>query len=178
MSHHKREWKDAVSNQVKRRLFTIVSLGPAALLALLWLYSYLPENWQVRSDDGRIYILCVAGERRAGSWNFALTEKKGSEAWDTLDNTPRSAEVRRIAFCGVWYISHEGNAPVFKAVSVPYPYLFAPALVPVWLYYRNRRRGYAPGAIPCPSCGYDLRATPNRCPECGTIPSKPTKLSS
>jgi hypothetical protein len=159
-----------VSNQLKHRLLAFASIGPAAFFALSWLCSYLPETSQVRSDDGRIYILCVNGERRAGSWNFALTEKKGSEAWDTLDRTPRSAEVRRIAFCGVWYMSHDGNAPVFRAVSIPYPYLFAPALVPVWVYYRNRRRGNAPGAKPCPLCGYDLRATPDRCPECGSIP--------
>jgi hypothetical protein len=54
---------------------------------------------------------------------------------------------------------------------IPYWAVCAALIVAPVMYYRRsraERRRKVQGV--CAHCGYDLRATPDRCPECGTVP--------
>jgi hypothetical protein len=43
---------------------------------------------------------------------------------------------------------------------------------PALRFIRQRRRAQLIAAGHCLTCGYDLRATPNQCPECGRVPRR------
>lgn len=49
------------------------------------------------------------------------------------------------------------------------PLLILPALQ-AWSIARHHRRKSRARRGLCPTCAYDLRASPDRCPECGTVP--------
>jgi predicted RNA-binding Zn-ribbon protein involved in translation (DUF1610 family) len=57
------------------------------------------------------------------------------------------------------------NAPHLALLIVP---LWPVVVVSGFIAWRRRPR--ATRASRCASCGYDLRATPDRCPECGATP--------
>jgi hypothetical protein len=77
-------------------------------------------------------------------------------------------------FAGLeFYADTSGPVPRFRAVVVPVSYPVALfALLPAWAAFRALRTRRRATAGLCPTCGYDLRATPDRCPECGTIPAR------
>jgi len=68
-------------------------------------------------------------------------------------------------FWGIWYARYvEGRVDI----DIPYAWILAlSGGLTLIVWYSGRRHRHGPGRSP--KCGYDLRATPDRCPECGTV---------
>ena len=56
-------------------------------------------------------------------------------------------------------------------VQVPYYFLMCVlvALDALAVMHLRKKKNLEVGQVPCVQCGYDLRATPAQCPECGTV---------
>jgi hypothetical protein len=66
-----------------------------------------------------------------------------------------------------WLFVAEGELLSVRAFGMPYWFITATfALLPalrIVRYFLSKEKFM----FQCPTCGYDLRATPDRCPECG-----------
>ena len=83
----------------------------------------------------------------------------------------------RFGFLG-WRLNERGTGHRGVGIGWSTPYWFlvllccpAPSLR-LTARLRNRRRR---GRGLCPACGYDLRGTPDRCPECGRAVALPSR---
>ncbi|MDB5321594.1 MAG: hypothetical protein JWN40_3225 [Phycisphaerales bacterium] len=156
---------------------TFVSLLLFALTAGLWLRSHWAYDALGWDDGGVVKSVTVLH----GGVFFSADEIEGRpdrEGVNYLNGDAGPAAAYENAGAFGFSRNHYGGGklgvPVSDIVRVPlYPLVVTLAILPSIGYIRitrarrarsRRRRGL------CPSCGYDLRATPGQCPECGAIP--------
>jgi hypothetical protein len=72
-----------------------------------------------------------------------------------------------LSFAGFEF-SQRSPPLTFRRIAMPCWAIVLWLLITPGMWYRRRRRDRRAAHGFCRSCGYDLRASPERCPECGT----------
>jgi hypothetical protein len=183
---------------MKRRLFNLaaaVSLGMMLSTVALWVRSY----WRHDSFERDFPLRTVESERgvlsylKMREWRNGTPVPYGLQSADTsicgwsLRATNAVFRRGRSDFMGFRYsrripFTSANSRLLMDYVSVPHwmPVILLSVLPADW-YRRKRREGQRNAeARPdlCLHCGYDLRATPERCPECGTaVAPKPAEAA-
>jgi hypothetical protein len=171
---------------------TWVSLVLCVAAVALWVRSYRAADrlYDVRSGAGGRYLgtdFIVAWRGRLIFTSGRLDEPAGGPdganphrlGYQTMpldavqDPTGTPAVVTWAGFGSGRYPYGLGLGPsgTMRVVVVPlYSVTFALAVLALWqarAWLGRQRARRAMGL--CPACGYELRATPDRCPECGTV---------
>jgi hypothetical protein len=162
---------------MKRRLLnllTAVSLLLCAAVVGLWVGSYsVGDVVRVRTDSRWYQAWSDKGSLRFGTHlrselDFDLPRYQATVPPGYDIARARAAVKRRLEWNGFRYLAESRAAASSRSVHVPtwFAALLTAALPALWLGGKLRRR-YPPGH--CNRCGYDLRASPDKCPECGTM---------
>jgi len=148
----------------------IVLLSLALLRSLLRMDSLIfyererQHTYILESAEGRISFFRIPGGFTTGTIAFNSSVPEFSIFRNALREEPTTPH-----FAGLWW----GKNPIYfvpnRWFAIPYGAFIAPLLLPSAIRltrrYLRRRRNL------CPHCAYDLRGSPDRCPECGQLPT-------
>jgi hypothetical protein len=182
---------------MRRKLFTLIAaavfllIGSVAVLTLvLWARSGRVEDF-IDFSLGRARLFCVSGHglvyvdlsystfqnpptnmwyaNELSEWSI-FEESLSPEFTDHgfADRPQGRAAFRFAAYHSRYWTDCKFLIPHWGATCLS---LAATSVFPAGYLLRRRARRRRIRQNCCPICGYDLRATPDRCPECGAVPA-------
>jgi hypothetical protein len=145
---------------------------------------------QLLSDRGQLHLSVMWGHADRPGSPFAdnllrQADASGGKSRTLFHRIDRSLAVGRIRIADLnhtsgwgpvqWWNFEDRNlgpglATAWRIIEVPHwPFALLFAIAPALSAWSLARRRLRHRTGLCPSCGYDLRATPERCPECGHV---------
>jgi len=167
--------------EMKRRVFNIlsaVSLVVALAVAALWVRSsWVIDSPQIVSNHSVLNITSVRGRIEIRHYHFLSGIPVGAvSGWYTFSAAQyKDVNIGGWAFLG--FVCDWGSFSGVDTIVIVLPSwaLMALAIAPptYWFHRRRKRKRRLSHGL-CLSCGYDLRASKDKCPECGEAVPTPS----
>ncbi len=166
---------------MKRRLFNLaaaVSLVLCVATLATWIIARC-RPWATGNDTLRSAYFDKTYGLATDGWVIAVR-------WMEIVDQPGERKIFSTDYMGpgtrtfVFVRAPDGSGPRGQPWArhgvLAFPYwaaVIATAILPTWWVGRFvARRRRSRFTLTCQHCGYDLRATPDRCPECGAVPAR------
>lgn len=187
-----RIWTRVLGSRKGLALLQALALLLALIICWLWISSmswvsctrpYQIADFTINGRNILGMLQLVQRDNLADGSQIGFGESEGElspgERWDTAFQASNIPIVRRIGWAGFYYLYGDvsGYGTHYRVFSVPYWAFLLVLTIPFLLRYRYYRKlSYRQKNNLCANCGYDLRASPDRCPECGTVIHKLDQL--